>query len=251
MGPGFHSAVEREWLSEFPIEYWDQPISHGPRAFSELVESTRSKIDEMHRAAGQRIRVVAHCFGVQVMTALFPDLEAAIGDCLFLSASRPRLGFHHFLKKLSKEPRVTADIREKLSDYLKTTPNPSVESFSSTIGMLLQVPDFMRFYWANQMLYGKYVQTCSRHAALDLNMFSDVMSEFLPLEFTAPRTTARDRSIEFLFGSENPFVEFEAERDYWRQLFPTASFELVPDVGHNVHLELKWFKGRMKTWLGS
>lgn len=249
MGPGFHSHVESEWLGTTGIEFWNQPMAQGPKAFSELVQSTRIKILELRARSSERVHILAHCFGVQVITTLLPELEEAVGDCLFLSASRPRIGFHHFLKKLAQESRVPTDIREKIETYLRLHPVPLNETFGSTIGMLLQVPDFMSYYWKDQNLYEKYVEICSRHSTLDLNMFSDVMNEFLPWQFVSPRTTSHSQTIEFIFGSESPFVEFESEKEYWNKLFPTASFELIPDVGHNIHLESKLFKDRLNRWL--
>lgn len=242
MGPGFHADIERTWLKPLNdrVEFWNQPKVYGKDAFLDLVEATAEKITQMHRSSQQKVNVIAHCFGVHIISRLMEKKFPHIGTVLLVGASRPEVGFYNLLSRIQKQANIDDSIHSEIKSFFIKNPAPDKSLFFQLVSILIKIPDFSSYYWSDKKLYEKYLNIGSQFQTIDFQAFSDVMHSFINQKDLS--TLANPTyDITFLSGNQDIFIEFESEQTYWKTIYPNSKFKLVNNANHHVHLEWQDF----------
>jgi pimeloyl-ACP methyl ester carboxylesterase len=245
MGPGFHSLIEAQLLARhWPhLEYWNQPLISEPfAAFKQLVDASKTKVNELYSYTGEPIQLVAHSFGGHIATQILREMPEKIESCDFYSTGYniPE-SFYSLLQHLQKDSATEAGLKNQIDIFIKSKNGeaPNKSEIWSYLTLISQDPTFFRFYWPTAELFQKYISFAANTPATDILTFQNVLNDFLDQHFQIEnlKPVKWSGKINFHLGDQDPLLLLDSETKIWKTLYPQAEFNILKTSGHFIHLE--------------
>lgn len=250
-GPGFSCYVERLRLGpKFPdVVFWDQPRTYGPTAYTDLVNCTHQKIVELTDESGEPIHIIGFSFGGLLAQEVKKKSPDRFRKTLLISFVPNVLNaFQNLLHHICTASRCERQLASQIETFMKGDhSSDSVMYFMEMMSQLIQIPDYMSYYWASQRAYLQYKFDASKGPQLDVNHFLDTLSERLRLRHHAPYAT--EEPVEMLYGEKDPFVVKEQVIKALGQTMPNAQMQFIEDVGHYPQFEWPHFPDYLSKFL--
>jgi len=230
---------ERALLSRAQPEvyFWDQPLTRGPRAFSELVDAAAVETERLARENGGPIRVLAHSFGGNVLRALLEKSGALISEITLYNCGLDWPGgFLNLLRLLGRDGETMPELRARIDAYANRQDADATDLWS-TLGLLAEDPAFMRLYWPRREDFSAYAELGAERRPLDFETLRSVLNEFLSSPLSIPKRISWKGGAKLFVGEKDPLGDAETLSRDWRKILPQIEVETVPDSGHFTHLE--------------
>ena len=247
-GPGLSCIAERDAYSDtLPVHWWDQPraVVHTPRPFATLVDAALDQLDELRRANGDPVPVVAHSFGANLAYELALRRPDAIASLTLLAPVHDLGGA--FVQLAARLAAANATQSERLRDAILTYKNgaPGINAIWALIVAVQSTPDFLSAYWskAARAAHKRFVELMACEPVFDPAAYEAIFKDFATSP-AASSTSACSAPVHIVFGTVDPLARPEHDFAWWRGRFTNAVRHDV-DAGHFIQLETP-----PSTWLG-
>ncbi len=240
MGPGLNAGIERKLFSHKnpEVDYWDQPAVRGPHAYSDLLAETLRRVESLYASGSSPINLVAHSFGGILAAEVLRKIPEKVSSLTLLSTGHDLVkSFYLLLSRLASDSATPADLRKKMETHLRENPEPTLDPFWSTIGMIVEDPNFMRLYWPTDSHFTEHRKLAEKFPPLDFLTFEATLNSYLRIPSEIPKRISWDGPVTLILGDRDPLLTVGETTRYWRTLFPSLLSKVRPGSGHFVHLE--------------
>ncbi|MBL7542925.1 MAG: alpha/beta hydrolase [Bdellovibrionaceae bacterium] len=227
MGPGFHAQIEGELFSTAhpDVIFWSQPKVSSFALLRSEVEAFVSSLPS------EKIDLIAHSFGAQLVLGLMQKLPQKIGRITLLnSAVDP---FECFLN-LGLQLRIVTPAQ------LRDIRAGDVAKKMEYIFKVATMPGFDDHYWYSGQKKKDFAEIFARFPQLDVGVFAEIFSDYLRsrIQFL-DSIKPWDKSVEIYTSENDNLLDFEKDVFPWKQFFPKARWVMLKNSGHYALFEDK------------
>lgn len=221
MGPGFHAQIEKhQFAAYFPtVVFIDQPSDLN---FAELIEWTKEVILQYSQNARKPIKILAHSFGAQLVTAAIPQVSDCISEVRFLNST-----FDTF----DSFANLDLHLNPKTAQGTMAWKDKATEEKMSLIFQLTQNPNFNNAYWHSSEAQKKYETLAKNFSPLNIQSFINVYPDALNSR-CAHLTHQWLGPVKIFYSTSDPLIGSFETVATWKTVFPNAQFIKTTPTGH-------------------
>lgn len=224
MGPGLHSQVEAEVFgARFPhVLFSDQPQDCN---FQELSLWAQELIREQYLKSGQKLTLLGHSFGSQVLTAALPRVSECVKEIRMLNSTYDSFDSFAALD-MELFPQSAKDFA-----FWKDRP---VEEKMILIFKLASDPRFTSVYWNDSRSRARYEAVAMTKPGLNISTFLKVFRDYL----SQPKPAlVWNGPVKAFFSLQDAMIREPSVIAAWKDVYPNVQMCEVSGCGHYMHFE--------------
>lgn len=224
MGPGFHSQVEAEFFGarHQHVIFLDQPQNCN---FQELVVWAQNQIKSQYDKAGQKLTLLGHSFGSQIIAAALPAIGECVKEIRMMNSAYD--SFDSFVAlEMELFPQTAGTF-----DYWRTR---SPEEKMILILKLASDPRFSSVYWQNTKARAAYELIAMTKPGLNISTFLKIFKEYL----NHPKPSSQwEGPVKAFYSLQDSMIRNVEIVSAWKNIYPNLELIEIPECGHYLHFE--------------